>query len=105
MSCNQGSTAVKHYIFYLEIFNVAVVFNGPYIRRKSDDISCFYTQAQQHNVASFITGFVLGTASLCVTVMSPLIGYIVSTSTIVRVDAVHLWHELAPLFCRFLTWE
>ena len=56
--------------------------------------SCSCTQAQQHNVANYITGFVLGTASLCVAVMSPLIGYIVSTLTIVEVSAVHLRYEI-----------
>ena len=49
-------------------------------------------------MANYITGFVIGTASLCVTVMSPLIGYIVSTSTIVKVDAVQLYHKLASLY-------
>ena len=38
-----------------------------------------YTQAQQYNVAVYIVGFVIGMAPLCVTVMSPLVGYFVST--------------------------
>ena len=37
----------------------------------------FCGQAQQHNIAVYIAGLVIGTAPLCVTVMSPLVGYFV----------------------------
>ena len=38
-----------------------------------------HTQAQEYLVAVYIVGFVIGVAPLCVTVMSPLVGYFVST--------------------------
>ena len=43
-----------------------------------------YAQAQQYNVAVYIVGFVIGMAPLCVTVMSPLVGYLVSTLAVVN---------------------
>ena len=43
-----------------------------------------YAQAQQYNVAVYIVGFVIGMAPLCVTVTSPLVGYLVSTLAVVN---------------------
>lgn len=37
-----------------------------------------YAQAHQHHVPTYIVGLVIGTAALCVAVMSPLCGYLVS---------------------------
>ena len=52
------------------------------------------TQAQQHHVATYVSGFVVGTAPLCIAVMSPLIGYFVSTTAVV---SYVLWlSELHP---------
>ena len=43
-----------------------------------------YTQAQRYSVAVYIVGFVIGVSPLCVTVMSPLVGYFVSISAELR---------------------
>ena len=43
-----------------------------------------HAQAQQHDVAVYIVGFVIGMAPLCVTVTSPLVGYLVSTIAVVN---------------------
>ena len=40
-------------------------------------------QAQRHHVATYVSGCVIGTAPLCIAVMSPLIGYFVSTTAAV----------------------
>lgn len=37
-----------------------------------------FTQAEKHSVPTYIVGFVIGTAALCVAVISPLCGYLVS---------------------------
>ena len=39
----------------------------------------FYPQAEEHHVPSYVSGFVIGIAALFVTVLSPVIGYFVST--------------------------
>ena len=48
-----------------------------------------YTQAEQHHVPTYIVGFVIGTAALCVAVMSSLCGYLVR----------HLGCDLSSLGC------
>ena len=64
---------------------------------------CFCTQAQQHNVAIYVAGFVIGTGPLCVAVGSPLVGYFVS-----RLVVAASWHLfITSLFythCSFLIW-
>ena len=45
---------------------------------KSWPFYCTYAQAEQHHVPTYIVGFVIGTAAVCVAVMSPLCGYLVS---------------------------
>ena len=61
---------------------------------------CFCAQAQQHNIAVYIAGLVIGTAPLCVTVMSPLVGYFVSSlAAAVEVcsSQIHLFYIYSTL--------
>ena len=48
-------------------------------------------QAQRLHVPVYIAGFVVGTAALCMTVLSPIIGYFVSTFTVVALSAALLY--------------
>ena len=57
-----------------------------------------HAQAQQHQVPTYIVGFVIGTAALCVAVVSPLCGYLVSHFIVhdLRLSAAHFC-------CKFFT--
>ena len=63
------------------------------------------TQAEKHNVPTYIVGFVIGTAALCVAVISPLCGYLVSHlgCDLSALKCSLFCHKFFP--CSFLNWE
>ena len=59
------------------------------------------SQAQQHS-ATYISGFVIGVAPLCVTVTSSLIGYCVSILEKLQVEFLTF---VTISYYSFLTWD
>ena len=60
---------------------------------KPTDLFTIHMQAQWLHVPVYIAGFVIGTASLCMTVLSPIIGYFVSTRAVVELSAALLYQS------------
>ena len=52
-----------------------------------------HMQAQRLHVPVYIAGFVVGTAPLCMTLLSPIIGYFVSTLAVVELSAALLYQS------------
>ena len=68
---------------------------------------CFFVpQAELHNVPTYIVGFVIGLAPLCVAVVSPLSGYFVSNLAVVSCSLVPRPSlQLSSLAVRITWWK